>query len=489
MVNKTLVELDLFAPVQDLQGVFYPDYIRETSYNVLDLEAYIADKKPLLNEDQKFAYETIMDQVDKQEGGIIFLDAAGGTGKTFLINLVLAEIRVHGEIVLAVASSGIAATLMEGRRTAHSSLKLPLNISRQESPTCHINKTSGQAQVLIECKLIVWDECTMAHKKSLEALNATLQDLRGNCSLMGGALVLLCGDFRQTLPVIPKSTPADEIYACLKHSVLWNNVQEISLKQNMRILLRDGNAQNFANKLLEIGEDRLVIEASGMIKLSSDLCVSVKTVRDMIQAVYPNVNQNYKNLEWLRERAILAPKNDDVNEINKEILAMLPGDVIEYKSVNTVVDADEAVNYPTEFLNSLDPAGLPQHRLILKVGSPIILLRNLDPPKLCNGTRLCVTKLMKNIIQAVILTGKGKGEIIFIPLIPTDLPFNFKRLQFSVRLAFSITINKSQGQYLKFCGVDLRSPCFSHGQLYVACFRVVSPKNLYILSPGYETKM
>src|SRR6187551_2485808 len=76
----------------------------------------------------------------------------------------------------------------------------------------------------------------------------------------------------------------------------------------MRILLRDGNAQNFANKLLEIGEDRLVIEASGMIKLSSHLCVSVKTFCDMIQAVYPNVNQNYKNLEWLRERAILAPK-------------------------------------------------------------------------------------------------------------------------------------------------------------------------------------
>src|SRR6187551_2007596 len=259
----------------------------------------------------------------------------------------------------------------------------------------------------------------------------------------------------------------------------------------MRILLRDGNAQNFANKLLEIGEDRLVIEASGMIKLSSDLCVSVKTVRNMIQAVYPNVNQNYKNLEWLRERAILAPKNDDVNEINKEILAMLPGDVIEYKSVDTVVDADEAVNYPTEFLSSLDPAGLPQHRLILKVGSPIILLRNLDPPKLCNGTRLCVTKLMKNIIQAVILTGKGKGEIIFIPripLIPTDLPFNFTRLQFPVRLGFSITINKSQGQSLKFCGVDLRSPCFSQGLLYVTCSRVGSPKNLYILSPGYETK-
>ena len=144
----------------------------------------------------------------------LFLDDSGGTGKTFLTNLILADIRSQGEIALAVDSSEIAATLMEGGRTAHSALKLPLDIARQENPTCRITKNSGKGQVLRACKIIVWDECTMAHKKSLEALDSTLRDLRGNDSLMGGALVLLCGDFCQTLPVIPKSTPADEINAC-----------------------------------------------------------------------------------------------------------------------------------------------------------------------------------------------------------------------------------------------------------------------------------
>ncbi|GFT49845.1 ATP-dependent DNA helicase [Trichonephila clavipes] len=61
----------------------------------------------------------------------------------------------------------------------------------------------------------------MAHKKSLEAFYRTLQDLRGNEQLFGGALTLLAGDFRQTLPVIPRSTPADGLNACLKSSVLW----------------------------------------------------------------------------------------------------------------------------------------------------------------------------------------------------------------------------------------------------------------------------
>jgi ATP-dependent DNA helicase PIF1 len=170
---------------------------------------------------------------------------------------------------------------------------------------------------------------------------------------------------------------------------------------------------------------------------------------------------------------------------------MLPGVVTEYKSIDTIVDADEVVNLPPEFLNSLDSAGLPPHRLLLKVGSPIILLRNLDPPKLCNGTMLCVKKMLGNVIEATILTGKGEGETVFIPripLIPTDVPFNIKRLQFPMRLAFAITINKSQGQSIKYCGVDLKSPCFSHGQLYVACSRVGSPKNLFILAPGSETK-
>ncbi|MEE6467607.1 hypothetical protein FKM82_007336 [Ascaphus truei] len=97
-----------------------------------------------------------------------------------------------------------------------------------------------------------------------------------------------------------------------------------------------------------------------------------------------------------------------------------------------------------------------------------MLLRNLNTPNLCNGTRLCIKSLMPNLIEATILTGKATGEDVFIPripLIPTDMPFNFKRLQFPLRLAFAITINKSQGQSIKCTGINLESPCFSHGQL------------------------
>lgn len=228
MANKTLLQHGLPAPIRNEERMIDADYIRETAYNIIDLTDYVVEKESLLNSDQKIAFELIMDEVVKQSGGVIFLNASGGTGKTFLTNLILAKIRAQGEIALAVASSGIAATLMEGGRTAHSAFKLPLDLTRQENPTCNISKTSGKAQVLKLCKLIIWDECTMAHKKALEALDTTLKDIRGNNKLMGGALLLLCGDFRQTLPVIPKSTPVDEINACLKYSAIWKHVTKVS---------------------------------------------------------------------------------------------------------------------------------------------------------------------------------------------------------------------------------------------------------------------
>nr|XP_042906016.1 uncharacterized protein LOC122270892 [Parasteatoda tepidariorum] len=163
-------------------------------------------------------------------------DAPGDTGKTFLISIILATIRSNN-IALAIASSGIAATLLDGGRTVHSALKLPLNMQVIETPTCNISKGSGMGKALRSCQLIKWEECTMAHKRSLEALNRTLKDLRGNEQLFGGALILLAGDFGETLPLIPRSTPAYELNTCLKSSVLWRYVEKISLKTNMRVQL------------------------------------------------------------------------------------------------------------------------------------------------------------------------------------------------------------------------------------------------------------
>lgn len=491
--NKILSQLGLPSPLRDRMDISDRDILRERQYDIEQLQDFVESHINLLTDDQKHAFDTVMQYVQNGNGGIIFLDAPGGTGKTFLINLILAEIRKENEIALAIASSGISATLLDGGRTAHSALKLPLNVNQTENPTCNIGKGSGMASVLKTCKIIVWDECTMAHKKSLEALDRTLQDLRGVNQSMGATLLLLAGDFRQTLPVIPRSTPADELNACLKASPLWRNVKKITLTTNMRVhLLQDENAQTFSKQLLDIGDGKFPIDpATNEITFPSNFCQMHSSIQDVEKKVFPNISTNFKNHNWLCERAILAPKNDDVNKINDRIQIQIPGEATKYKSIDTVTDEDQTVNYPIEFLNSLEPSGMPPHILCLKVGSPIMLLRNLHPPKLCNGTRLSIKKLSPNVIEATIISGKNKGEDVLIPripMIPTDLPFNFKRLQFPIRLAFAITINKAQGQSLAVAGLNLEKPCFSHGQLYVACSRVGTPEKLFIFAPNGKSK-
>lgn len=494
MINNTpLTQLGMLTPNRPMQDTINRELQREQTYDCNALNTVVLDNVPKLVQQQKNAYDAIMQAVNDETGTMFFLDAPGGTGKTFLLQLILASLRKDNKVVLALASSGIAATLLEGGRTAHSALKLPLNMQIIETPVCNISKSSGMAKVLQQCKLIVWDECTMAHKKSLEALDRTLKDIRGNQALFGGLAILLSGDFRQTLPVIPQSTAADELNACLKASHLWTHRTKLSLSQNMRVHLQNDASSNvFAQQLLEMGDGRIPHDIiTGLITLPNNFCTISPTTEHLIRSVFPDIVANYKNQQWLSERAILAAKNNDVTALNITIQNDIPGETITYYSTNTVIDQNEAVNFPTEFLNSLEIPGMPPHKLELKVGVPIIMLRNINQPRLCNGTRLSVKQLMNNVIKATILNGKFKGEDVLIPripLFPANLPFQFRRLQFPVRLAFAMTINKSQGQSLQVCGINLEYPCFSHGQLYVACSRVGKPTSLFVFAVDGKTK-
>lgn len=333
----------------------------------------------------------------------------------------------------------------------------------------------------------------MSHKKSLEALDRTLRDIRGVDSIMGGVVLILAGDFRQTLPVIPRSTPADELNACLKQSAFWNYVQKYNLNTNMRVHLQgDAEAGVFANKLLAIGNGTIPKNKLGLIDLTPDFCQIADSIDQLIEKVFPDIRRNIHRQSWLCERAILGPTNEIIDQLNLKIQEQLTGHTSRtYISVDKTIDEEQAIHYPTEFLNSLNPTGTPPHELTLRVGSPVMVLRNLDPPRLCNGTRLCVKKLNNNSIIGTIMTGPAKGEDVVVPRIPfihSDQIVEFKRTQFPLKLAFCFTINKSQGQSLKTVGVDLSSSCFSHGQLYVACSRVGSPSNLHILAPGGHTR-
>ncbi|UYV78775.1 hypothetical protein LAZ67_16002710 [Cordylochernes scorpioides] len=329
MTGFHLTKFGMRSPQRNVTHRTSHELLRETSYDLSRLLQFVASNEPKLANvpEQKEAYERILSKIDSNAGGLYFLNAPGGTGSIFFL-----------------------------QRTAHSTFKLPLDLTRDEVPVCNLNADSAMGEVLRQCKFIVWGECTMAHRHALEAVDITLKDCRKDQRPMGGVVLLLAGDFRQILPNIPRGIIADELHAFLKASPLWSFVERLTLSTNMRAVNSgDPNSLLFSQYLLQLG--------SGQLN-----------------------------------------------------------------------DTDEAT----------------------------------------------------------ILTGCFQNEEVFIPRIPLihddkHSSLHFKRLQFPIRVSFAMSINKAQGQFLKIAGIDLEQPCFSHGQLYVACSRVGSGKNLYVLAPENKT--
>ena len=217
----------------------------------------------------------------------------------------------------------------------------------------------------------------------------------------------------------------------------------------MRVHLSgDQSAGKWAATLLKVGNGNIPTDSVGRIHLQTMLPDGQIVDNDdqLIYKVFPNIEEHYKDKNWLYSRAILAPTNDVVHNINNKILTMIPGKVREYKSTDQTIELDQMVQFPAEFLNAQNPPGLPPHCLRLKEHAEIMLLRNLNPSiGLTNGTRLQVKKLMDNVIIATIIGGKSAGQTVMIPRIPmapSDSVYQFRRLQFPVKLCYAMSINK-----------------------------------------------
>ncbi|GJW78667.1 DNA helicase [Tanacetum coccineum] len=308
-------------------------------------------------------------------------------------------------------------------------------------------------QLLADIDLIIWDEAPMNDRQCFEALDRSLRDiLTAPCSLFGGKSNVLGGDFRQTLPVKKGASKMEVMASYISESELWSLVN------------------SFASWLLDIG----------------DWKASQSDEEDLENTSWIDIPPSY-----------CMPPDEQAYIINSKVLEMVQGENTTYVSHDeaTPLGNDGAkmeMLYPVEHLNILKLPGFPPHQLKLKVGAPVMLIRNVNlTGELCNVLRMIVRQLMTKLTEVQIITGTKVGEKFFIHRISLiykdpNLPFVFKKRQFPIKLCCAMTINKSQGESLNKIGMYLPEPIFGHGQLYVALSRATNPHGLKILIKSHE---
>jgi hypothetical protein len=332
-----------------------------TEHQRHQLRQQVQAQQSQLNSDQQSAVDVILQAVQQQDTGqtgwqphsvpagypnSYFLDSPGGCGKTFTLDHLIAAVRSGGRIVLCVASSGIAALLLDGGRTAHSQFAIPIQID-SDSP-CGIDVQSVLATLIVYAALIVWDEAPMTHRLSYEKVNKCFQDVmaaRVHSSLKhrlwGGKLVVTSGDFRQVLPIVRRGTRAQVVAASLSSSnTIWHHPdhRQLQLRINMRVLrlLSRYNPEHapvlreFAEWQLAVGDGRANAD-NAPVRIPDNLCMPPGATLDhLLTATFGDVTNDAtaRSPQALMARAILCPKSDQVNEVNDIMHDRWPGRIL-----------------------------------------------------------------------------------------------------------------------------------------------------------------
>ena len=287
-----------------------------------------------MTDEQRSVYDDIIGCVTSKRGRVFFVYGFGGTGKTFLWNILSAAVRSRGEVVLNVASSGIAALLLPGGRTAHSRFSLPIN--PDEFSTCKIHPGSDQAELIYKSSLIIWDEAPMMSKHCFEALDRTICDIMKTTddTPFGGKVVVFGGDFRQILPVIPRGNRADIVMAALNSSYLWKYCKVLQLTKNMRLLSEldesvADDIKTFSKWILDVGDGKINEPNNGetIINIPKDLLITEcgDPIEAIVSETYGNTFKDSKDPIFFQERAILCPTNEEVEVVNNYMLDRLTG--------------------------------------------------------------------------------------------------------------------------------------------------------------------
>ena len=470
---------------------------------------------------------------------LIFVDAPGGCGKTYCFNTILAYYRSIGKRALAVATTGIAALQLHGGKTVHTGLRVAIDTSagQNDMPSLTISRSTKLGQFLLhDIDLLLWDEAAMANRSVFDSVDYHLRQLRNDERPFGGVSVILGGDFRQCLPVVPNGTRAQQVAKSIMTSPRFDDFTNVKLHQNIRVSRlididpgRAAKLNAWAKTLLLLGSNAFG-EPDAEVPFTSTRPPNVnrKAVRTfddisiMIKDVFGDLSdasalpvEDLASSDMVHS-AILCPLHESVDFINSCCLEKWEGDMTtkcatdDYEDSDTVLLETSGIR-DVEHLHKQTPNGSPPHRLDLKPKMPLILLRNMANG-LMNGTRMLLLENLQHVLRCLVVNGPQAGTIVFIPRFSfkhegVQHPLPWCRRQFPVKPCWAMTINKAQGQTLARVGVCLvrvvddrdvdgtrrihvaSAESFSHGQVYVALSRSGDPDGVCMYTTYEQTML
>ncbi len=326
-----------------------------------------------LNAEQRAVATTFLDAVAAPRCNfprIFMLQAAGGCGKSYVCNYIAARVRSRGQAAICVAASAQAAAVLNGGRTAHGQLRIPIDCDEASYLDLKLNEKTE----LAAAAALLWDEASMVSDAVADCVNRSLQDILQSPLPFGGMPVLFVGDWRQLLPVVPRSIGH---HHTLQKCSWWNYVTMLKLHYNWRC-----QQPEWLQLLDDVGMGRVgtvLPEASSMRQ----------TVDDIISDVWQDAASS-----TTAQKAIITLRLEDAAEVNHKIICSLPNETMHAYSYDSFVDCKEPDLYPEEFIRSLRISGTPDGHLELKVGVRYIIMRNIDPQMgIVNGAQIICTAL------------------------------------------------------------------------------------------------
>ena len=469
-------------------------------------------------DEQEVAFEEVKRALEENRGCFIFIQGSAGTGKSTFARKLTALARSMGKVALGCAATALAAQVYgedEEFTTAHDLFGIPViedneDIDHEADIVSNYVKQIKKLAVLLEASLVVWDEILSNHKHCLATAFSV-------CEYFRNKVVILMGDWRQCPPVVRNGDMYEIVHASMKYSRYWSRFRVFKFTKNLRLVAAASDSSSSAvaaqfveqqKEYLEMlniigeGEDPAELQQSSVAEVYGE---NVQTDGSRIVAL-PSLNATSdmkEMLTWLfpegfnpdlmHTKAILAATNTVVDEWNTVIQNLNSNIAYELCSIDKVKDIDDPHGIlqrmiSESVLERFQRPGVPNHRLVLKKDDICMVMRNLNKREgIAKNTRVKIVHISLYIIRVCTLHPTNPKyynipRIRFTVTLPYGRSIKMERRQFPLRLAYSMTYNKSQGQEFDKVCVDIRKHPFTHGHLYVALSRIRIASNLRLFT-------